>query len=263
MSLERDIHRIILANPGTSRMSLRHRFDLSDYRLNRVFRHIQRRLTDSVLLSDATNGVWIVAVDPSRCSGMDWVGVARGGYRQCGSPPKFSDGRCYEHSECENPEMVAFLRMVAYVAGPAEPTAYGLCPLGQVRVEELLERLYRIIPMTRKDMLQKVRLLKIIRAALATLRWRELRRRRADRENWIPPEFWERHRRSSVNPFEFSLKKHFQVLDVPVDAEREEVLKAWKSLCRRYHPDVAGGDEERMKQINLAKERIFRIRRWN
>jgi hypothetical protein len=32
-------------------------------------------------------------------------------------------------------------------------------------------------------------------------------------------------------------------------------------MGRRHHPDAAGGDEERMKAINLPKEGIFRIKR--
>ena len=79
----------------------------------------------------------------------------------------------------------------------------------------------------------------------------------------IPPEFFERHRRSSGNTFDYALKKHFLVLEVASDATRQQVLNAWRRLARRHHPDAAGGDEERMKAINLAKERIFRIKRWD
>ncbi|MBM3300368.1 MAG: J domain-containing protein, partial [Deltaproteobacteria bacterium] len=195
--------------------------------------------------------------------GMNWMGgVEEGGYRQCGSPPAFPDGRCYEHSEYESLDMVAFLRTLCSVSGPREPTPRSLCQIGLVRVEELLNTLRGISPATRKDFVTKQKLLEILRVAWAILRSRE-RRARIDRENWIPPEFWARHRRSSMSPFEFSLKKHFQELEVAVDATREEVLKAWKKLCLKFHPDLAGGDEERMKRINLAKDRIFRIRRWH
>ena len=85
----------------------------------------------------------------------------------------------------------------------------------------------------------------------------------AGRARRIPPEFEERHRRSSINTYEYSLKKYFILLEVSESASRDDVLKAWRKMARRYHPDAEGGDEEMMKHVNLAKERIFRLRRWD
>jgi len=130
-------------------------------------------------------------------------------------------------------------------------------------VEELLEALQKIAPMSQRDRVTKRRLLAIILAARAHLRWRDEMRRRRSQYNWIPPEFEERHRRSSVNTYEYSLKKHYLVLEVAETATKEEVLKAWRKMARRFHPDADGGDEEKMKAVNLAKEKIFRIKRWN
>lgn len=237
-------------------------FDLSDYRLNRVFRHLERDFTGKTIVHHPDHGVWLVDLDSERCSGMNWTGAGAGGYQQCVKPGELADGCCYEHSQCENPEMVAFLRKLAFLVGPAEPTAHRVCQLSMSDVKALLERLANISPLSLKDARNKAKYFQILRAGLAMLRWR-LQRRRAAAESWIPPEFWQRHARSSVNPFEYSLKKHFELLQVPPDAPRQEVLKAWKKLCRRFHPDVEGGDEDKMKQINLAKDWIFKIRRWD
>lgn len=48
---------------------------------------------------------------------------------------------------------------------------------------------------------------------------------------------------------------YYQVLGIPSNASPEEVKKAFRSLARRYHPDVNPGDqnaEEMFKQINEA-----------
>lgn len=262
MTLKEELLSMVREQPGISRSSLCNVFGLTDYRLNRVFRQIERELSGNTIVHHPTRGVWIVEMDPDRCLGMDWLGREAGGYRQCSHAPRFRDGCCYEHSQCENPEIVAFSRKLSYLVGPAEPSAHNLCQLNLAQVEGLSDTLDAISPMTRKDAVSKIKYQQILSAALAMLRWR-LQQRRANTDNWIPPEFRERHGRSSVNPFEYSLKKHFAILEVPTDAEKEEVVKAWKRLCRRFHPDVDGGDEDRMKQINLAKERIFRIRRWD
>jgi len=261
MTLNERVLQIILDSPGTSRLALLERFALSDYRLTRVFRHIQRDLSGRRLVHHQENGVWIVAVDEVRCAGMDWVGPDNGGYVQCAADPEFPDSRCYYHTRYENPEMVAYKRRLAYLAGPAEPSAYSVSQLSMTVVEELLENLHAIEPMTHRDVLGKERLLKMVKASLAHLKWKDLMRRR-NRQSWIPPGFDAHHRMSSGNTFEYSLKKCFLLLEVPVTADKEEVVKAWRKMAQRFHPDVEGGDEERMKAVNEAKERIFRMKRW-
>lgn len=262
MTVHEQVLKAILDAPGTSKRDLSRMFDLSDYRLNRALRIIERDLQGRAIVQSHENGVWLVDVDPRKCSGMVWRGVDGGGYSQCETVPRFRDGCCYEHSQYESPEMVAFRRKLEFLVGPSEPTAYYVGQLAMTVVEELLNRLNLISPVTRSEALTKGRLLKIIRSALALVRWKEEMRRRVD-EDRIPPEFFARHRRSSINPFEYSLRKYFAMLEVSVDATREQVLSAWRRLARQYHPDLRDGDEERMKAINLAKDRIFRIRRWD
>ncbi len=52
---------------------------------------------------------------------------------------------------------------------------------------------------------------------------------------------------------------YYQVLGIPSDASPEEVKKAFRTLARRYHPDVNPGDqnaEEMFKQINEAYDTL-------
>ncbi|MBI5249446.1 MAG: DnaJ domain-containing protein, partial [Desulfomonile tiedjei] len=227
-----------------------------------VFRQIERELSDCVLVHHRENGVWIVNVDPEKCLGMDWHGEVKGGYRQCAKWPQFPDSRCYEHSEWESPEMVAFKRNIDCLVSPCEPSAFLLGQLTLTVVEEMIDRLHKIAPVTLKDDSNRRRFQTMLKSALAFLRWKDLiRRRRAEQR--IPPEFFNRHRTASSRPMEFSLKNHFIILEVPPTSTKEEVLKAWRRLARRHHPDAEEGDEEKMKQLNDAKDRIFRIKRWN
>ena len=261
MNLQKRLLETILKHPGTSKRKIAGLFNLSSYRLHRVFRHIERELQGHTLVHHEENGVWVVKMDPLRCLGTQWSGAVEGGYCQCPKEPEFPDGRCYEHSECQNPEMVAFKRKLDYVAGPVEPTAFHLGQLTLAIVQDLAETLREITPLTWRDEVEKNNLMRRLEAAVKMLQWKDEMRRRM----WgyrVPPELFERHRRSSGNTFEYFLKKYFLVLEVPTDATRQQVLEAWRKLARRYHPDAAGGDEERMKAINLAKEKIFRIKRW-
>lgn len=261
-SLHKRVLKEIVEVPGTSAHTLGRLFDLNGYRLKRVFRQIDGELEGSTLVNDDENGVWIVGMDPDKCQGTEWLGADQGGYSQCDKDPEFADGCCYFHSTCQNLEMVAFEQRLRYVAGPCEPTAYGLGRLSLILVENLLEEVDAIAPFTHRDALLKTRFRNMLQAAVRFLRWRDMMRRRS-MGTWIPPEFERRHRESSVNPFEFSLRRFFLVLEVPAESTKEEVLKAWRQLAKRYHPDTADGDEERMKAINYAKERIFRIRGWD
>lgn len=263
MTIEESILKLIIDQPGTQRELLCRLFQLSNYRLNRVFRHIERDLGERMLVHHREHGCWLIDVDPSRCLGVEWLGYERGGYRQCSLGRDYADNCCFEHTSYENPEMVAFQRLIAHLTGPAEPSSRSLAALNLPQVEELVTALQGIGPMSRRDQATKKRLLTMLLAARATLRWKEAMRRRRMDDRRIPPEFEERHRRSSINTYEYSLKKHFIVLEVSESASRDDVLRAWRRMARRYHPDAEGGDEEMMKTVNLAKERIFRFRRWD
>jgi DnaJ-domain-containing protein 1 len=260
MTLYEQLLELILDRPGITKDSLCESFDLSLYRLNRALRIIDRELTDrAVIHSD--RGVWIIAVDHNKCLGILWDDL-NGTMGQCSRTPEFSDGRCYDHSESENSEMVAILQRIRTLIGPADPNSYLIGQLPVETVEELLQRLVSLRPIHKNDSLQRERTIKIVRGALAFLRWKETMRRQR-RAQEIPLEFWERHKRSSINSFAFVVKKYFLTLELTPDAAKEEVLKAWRRLARKYHPDLEDGDEERMKLINLAKERIFRLKRWD
>ncbi len=262
MDLRDQILKFILDEPGASVERLCRLFTVSEYRLKRIFRHIEKDLHGKNIAHDHKNGVWIVEVDPERCLGIDWMGPDNGGYVQCGRLPEFPDARCWHHSGWENAEMIAFERRLGYLTGPSEPNPYSMSHLSPEEIDELLKALNRIAPATLMQQEQKKRFMSMLQSALAILRWKyQMRGRRIEQE--IPWEFADRHRKSSIKTFEFSLQRHFRVLELSPNSTKEEVMKAWRRLARRFHPDTVDGDEERMKAINLAKERIFRVRGWD
>ncbi len=137
MSLSEEVLCTLLKRPGCSEDSLCLRFDLSRYRLHRVFRNIRRSLdADKTLVAEGSHGVWIVELDDSRCVGLDWVGRSDG-YIQCARRPDFPDSRCYYHSKYEDPDLVAFNRRLAFLLASAEPSVRSLSCLTMIVLEEL------------------------------------------------------------------------------------------------------------------------------
>jgi DnaJ-domain-containing protein 1 len=194
---------------------------------------------------------------------MDWVGPECGGWRQCRCRAEYGDHRCGEHTDYESPELVAFKRKLAYLTGMGEPNSLLISQMNLEEAEELLAEILSMTSVTRKDRVDKLRLITMIRAAVALMKFRAQSRRRVIMDDWIPPGARDAHRRSSGNSYEFVIRKHFLVLELQPEADRDEVLRAWKRLARQFHPDTGSGNEERMKEINAAKEKIFRIRRWD
>ena len=48
----------------------------------------------------------------------------------------------------------------------------------------------------------------------------------------------------------------FTTLNISSDSTEQQVLKAWRALAGKHHPDK-NGDEERMKKLNEAKDRCL------
>jgi curved DNA-binding protein CbpA len=44
----------------------------------------------------------------------------------------------------------------------------------------------------------------------------------------------------------------YEVLQVDPDAEREVIRAAYRTLARKYHPDVSAGSRDRMAALNHA-----------
>ena len=259
-----NILQFIKDHPGAPKSVISRMFSLSDYRLNKALRGLEREFRDIAFPWSHDNGVWLVKVDRSRCLGMVWRDAGNDGYSQCKESPAFPDGMCYEHSSYESPEMTAFVRKLAYILGPREPNPLNLLTLGPVQLEELYEIIRRITPLTEAESKTRLRFTRAFVSACATIKWK--RRRHSNYSEFhVPPGFAERMKGSSINPFEYSLKKLFALLGIPSTSTREDTLKAWKRLARRYHPDAPDGigNEEKMKELNIAKDRIFRIRRWD
>lgn len=47
-------------------------------------------------------------------------------------------------------------------------------------------------------------------------------------------------------------KDYYKILGVEKNANEEEIKKAYRKLAHKYHPDKAGGDESKFKEINEA-----------
>lgn len=54
------------------------------------------------------------------------------------------------------------------------------------------------------------------------------------------------------SPDEARAVTHYEALGLQPDAAPEQVRAAYVALARRHHPDVAGGDADRMRSINDA-----------
>lgn len=51
-------------------------------------------------------------------------------------------------------------------------------------------------------------------------------------------------------------KNFYDVLGVKKTATQDEIKKAYRELCKKYHPDRTGGDDSKIKEINEAYEVI-------
>jgi molecular chaperone DnaJ len=51
-------------------------------------------------------------------------------------------------------------------------------------------------------------------------------------------------------------KDYYKILGVSRNASEEEIKKAYRRLAHKYHPDKAGGDEKKFKEINEAYQTL-------
>ncbi len=48
------------------------------------------------------------------------------------------------------------------------------------------------------------------------------------------------------------MKDYYQILGVPRGASSDDIKKAYRQMAHKYHPDKAGGDEAKFKEVNEA-----------
>ena len=51
-------------------------------------------------------------------------------------------------------------------------------------------------------------------------------------------------------------KNYYDILGVKRNASNDEIKKAYRELCKKYHPDRTGGDDTKIKEINEAYDVI-------
>jgi len=57
------------------------------------------------------------------------------------------------------------------------------------------------------------------------------------------------------------MKDYYQVLGVSRGASPEEIKKAYRGLAHKYHPDKAGGDEAKFKEVNEAYQILSDVKK--
>lgn len=87
------------------------------------------------------------------------------------------------------------------------------------------------------------------------------------REAWVvsprPPSSWQDGggAATGIMEVERTEREDFEELFLLESAPKEVVIAAYKALCLMHHPD-RGGDESRVKALNIAKDRIFQSKGW-
>jgi molecular chaperone DnaJ len=57
------------------------------------------------------------------------------------------------------------------------------------------------------------------------------------------------------------MKDYYEILGVSRGASSEDIKKAYRQMAHKYHPDKAGGDEARFKEVNEAYQVLSDVRK--
>lgn len=101
-------------------------------------------------------------------------------------------------------------------------------------------------------------------------KWRNLRQARQEKTR-PPVEPWREARKKEFKYSDFPKQEPpppkltpreqaLRTLGLSLNATMKEIKRAYRTMARRYHPDLPGGNVERMKAINQAYS--FLSRKW-
>ena len=48
------------------------------------------------------------------------------------------------------------------------------------------------------------------------------------------------------------MKNYYDILGLNKNATQDDIKKAYREMCKKYHPDRTGGDDTKIKEINEA-----------
>ena len=51
--------------------------------------------------------------------------------------------------------------------------------------------------------------------------------------------------------------EYYDILDIPEDADQDQIKKAYRELSQYYHPDKKTGDRAQFERIKLAYETLI------
>lgn len=79
-------------------------------------------------------------------------------------------------------------------------------------------------------------------------------------KNSFKSSFYQQYYHTSPPPNAPSLRPWYEVLGIRQTATKVEILKAYRSLAMRHHPDRPGGNAAKMQEINVAKDEAMQGR---
>ena len=53
-------------------------------------------------------------------------------------------------------------------------------------------------------------------------------------------------------------RDYYEILGVSKNASDDEIKKAYRTMAKKYHPDINNGDDEKMKELNNYRDILMK-----